>query len=395
MRRHVVALLVAGLALGPVGPHVPAHAQEPSYECAVPVPAKAPVPTARQAEYRAGLHALATGAGVKVAVIDTGVAPHEELPRLYAGPDFVAPDSPDAHLDCDLHGTVVAGVIGSRSAGIAPGAELVSIRQSSAHYRRQDDAAAGTLESLARAIEAAVDEGARVINASVVSCVPPGIAAGLNTRALDAALRRAEEAGAVVVAAAGNAGDTGAGCQPGDVVYPAHSHSVVSVGALEAPHTPAGYSLPGQLSAPGSVPIGLSAQGWASGRATGDGRGGSAPFQGTSFAAPIVAGTAALLLEREPDLSPAQVRARLARAAEPGTGFIDPQVALALPGTAAAPTPRQVAATAPRPEPSDAPRRLGLLAAGVLGGAFLICCLAGLGLQRRLPRESRALREQA
>ena len=100
------------------------------------------------------LRKFATGAGVRVAVIDTGVAPHPEITHLRAGRDFVAAD---ALHDCDNHGTAVAGIIAGRTLGIAPDAEIISVRQTSAHYRDVD---AGNLQTLTDAIHNALDEGA-------------------------------------------------------------------------------------------------------------------------------------------------------------------------------------------------------------------------------------------
>ena len=105
--------------------------------CAVGAPAGETddIHTSEASEARSQLHRLATGAGVKVAVIDTGVAGHPQLNQLSGGADFVTPDTPEPFKDCDAHGTVVAGIIAGTDAGIAPDAEILSIRQSSAHYR--------------------------------------------------------------------------------------------------------------------------------------------------------------------------------------------------------------------------------------------------------------------
>ncbi|CAM3875124.1 S8 family serine peptidase [Corynebacterium frankenforstense] len=283
-------------------------------------------------------HGLATGSGVIVAVIDTGVADHPRLGGVVPGADLVTPDAPDPLRDCDGHGTVVAGVIAARPSeqdalvGIAPGARIVSVRQSSAHYRSPAGPGAagaqregsGTLGGLARAIHEALDQGARVINASVVACVEPRRAAGMDTGSLDEALARAEAEGAVVVAAAGNAS---ADCPPGSVVYPGHAETVLTVTALADEHRLADYSVaagPGSLAAPGTVAVGLDPGG--AGLATGvtDPESGTARgFEGTSFAAPVVSGLAAALIERHPEASPALLRAHLRQAAQPPHGAVD------------------------------------------------------------------------
>lgn len=306
MRRLIIATFIAL----PVA--VPAHAQE--LQCAVPAPAGPPERTQELNE----IHRIATGEGVKVAVIDTGVSRHRELPRLTAGDDFVG-DEP--FHDCDAHGTAVAGIIGGVSNGVAPGAEILAIRQSSGTE-------GGNLETLEKAIHNAVDEGARVINMSVVSCVDPEV--DVDTRGLRGALDRAERHGAVVVAAAGNATSD---CEPGARVYPAHLPTVLAVGARADSHTLADYSLPvpegqKQLSAPGKPGIVLSAdgRGWAAG-VTGQRRD-VQRYEGTSFAAPVVSATAALLAQRYPEASPKQIRGIIEGSAQHGGGAVDPLAAL-------------------------------------------------------------------
>lgn len=322
------AALGAVLAWGScVLPGPVAAAREPDTACAVAAQAPAgPQPSAQYSEYRTRLHSFATGAGVKVAVIDTGVAAHPQL-HVSPGADFVTPEEPDPLRDCDLHGTVVAGVIAGKELGVAPDAEIYSIRQTSSHYRapaaessEAERAGSGTLASLAAAIEDAVNADAKVINVSVVSCVPQDAAARVDRAGVDAALRRAEEAGAVVVAASGNA--TAGGCEKDDVVFPAEAETVLAVGALATPHDLAEYSIAAPLSAEGSVPLALEpGGGWATGK-------GDATFQGTSFAAPLVSGTLALLVQRYPGDSPAQLRQRIIDSAEPGHGVVDPLTAV-------------------------------------------------------------------
>ena len=203
------------------------------------------------------------------------------------------------------------------------------MRQTSAHYRQEaEDSTTGSLDTLARAIDDAAAAGARVINISVVSCVPPDVAAQVDTSRLDRALAHAEDSGAVVIAASGNA--SSGSCEMGDRVFPADSPTVLSVSALADSHELADYSLNSadgpHLAAQGFIPLALNpAGGWADGKEDTDG---TAQFHGTSFAAPVVSGTAALLAQRFPDDSPAALRKRLEDAAEPGHGFIDPLTVL-------------------------------------------------------------------
>lgn len=298
----------------------PAAAQAQDVACTHPVPVPGPDPD--PAGSPSGLHRIARGEGVRVAVIDTGVADHPHL-AVEAVADLVSPGAPDPHLDCDGHGTVVAGVVNQ----IAPEATILSIRQSSAHYRQVDGSATGTLESLATAIHRALDAGAQVINTSVVSCLDPGVL--FDARPLYDALHRAEAEDAVIVAAAGNAGTV---CKPGMVVFPAHEETVLSVAAVHPgdPYSVADYVMPGaeHLSAPGLVTVGLSpaGHGWASGVVNAQGQ--EVGFEGTSFAAPVVSGVAALLRQRHPHDSGAQIRDRIHQAAQPGHGFVDPHASL-------------------------------------------------------------------
>ena len=370
-RRAFVGL--AGVCGAVLTAPVPVATAQPEHSpCMVAVDSAPPVATPQQADYRRRLHRLATGAGVKVAVIDTGVAPHPQLPRLEDGPDLVG-ESTSLH-DCDFHGTIVAGVIAAADTGLAPGATILSIRQSSAHFRRDPNAdpGAGDLETLSRAIEEAVQAGAQVINVSVVSWLPPPTAAGLDTGRLDSALARAEEAGAVVIAAAGNAG---AGCDPGDVVYPSHASTVVAVAAVDSPHELAEYSLPGAVSAPGLVPVALGLSGGWSRAKLAPSDTSAQPLMGTSFAAPVVAATAALLRERHPDYSAAQIRGILLASAE-ANGYVDPLSAVSYVGTS--PHGRRHGDAAPVIVPtaqsaqSGAPRRLALLVGALTLAALLL-----------------------
>lgn len=317
---------------------LPPAALAQDLECAVGAPSvetdeTAPVLSPAQEDMRR----LATGAGVKVAVIDTGVSLHPQLKNVSAGADFITPGAPEPFTDCDVHGTVVAGIIAGEETGLAPEAEILSIRQSSAHYRTPVAQAdeelppgAGNLETLTHAIHNALDERAGIINISVVSCVEPALAQRVDTKGLEEALGRAEHEGAVVIAAAGNASHD---CPAGSTVYPAHFPTVLTVGARSDAHTVADYSLPVPdgatlLTAPGDVPFALAPgnAGWSTGVA-GD-RGAVEPFAGTSFAAPVVSGTAALLKQRYPDARPAQIRGIITASSEPHGGAVDPLRAL-------------------------------------------------------------------
>lgn len=305
-----------------------------------------------------------TGLGQKVAVIDTGVFEHPYLAgRLTGGGDYVQADG-DGLQDCDGHGTEVAGIIAAKPTdpkvgfrGIAPDAEIVSIRQSSANFQFQDPATnqtfnAGNLGTLAKAIMRAANSGATVINMSVDSCRP--VSAGPIAepeKQVQAALRYAvEQKNVVVVASAGNLpeGD----CKEQNsadpenptwlVIPPWFSEYVLSVAAVQRDGQVAEFSINGpwvSVAAPGTEIISLDPASANLANQSVDEKGNAQPIQGTSFAAPYVAGLAALVRQKYPELSAKQVMTRIkTTAAHPaangghdnlvGNGMINPVAAL-------------------------------------------------------------------
>jgi subtilisin family serine protease len=223
-----------------------------------------------------------TGAGVKVAVIDTGIDyTHPELSPNYAGGwDFVNED--DDPMDDHGHGTHVAGTVaavynGAEIVGVAPDVELYALKV-------LDDTGYGWWSDVIAALEWAVDNGIQVTNNSYAGDVAvdpnePELAA------LRAAFDSAEAAGVLHVAAAGNSGNAdGTG---DNVSYPARFESVVAVAATDQSDNRASFSGTGpavELSAPG-VSIYSTTRG-----------GGYGLDSGTSMASPHVAGTAALVI---------------------------------------------------------------------------------------------------
>lgn len=305
---------------------------------------------------------LTRGAGQRVAVIDTGVAPHRQLHNLVAGGDYVFRG--DGTQDCDGHGTFVAGIIAAATdpghdnfSGVAPEATVIGIRQSSAKFGPSADSSHtgfGDVETMAKAVRTAADLGASVINISSVACVPAE--SGLNDRALGAALAYAVDVkNVVVVAAAGNTGSTGQCPQQSPqptwdtssvAVSPAwYDDYVLTVGSVNADGAPSTFTLPGpwlDIAAPGEAVTSLSLLGDGTVNCLGVGND-SRQLSGTSYAAPVVSGVAALVRSRFPTLTARQVMQRIKVTAHHPAGGWDPFVgngsvdALAAVSTDAAP----------------------------------------------------------
>lgn len=347
---------------------------------------------------------LSRGAGQRVAVIDTGVSPHRLLPRLMGGGDYVF--TGDGTQDCDGHGTLVAGIIAAaadsgvdRFTGVAPEAAVIGIRQSSAKFGPAGDptqTGIGDVETLAKAVRTAADLGASIINISAVACERLG--AALDDRALGAALAYAVDVqNAVVVAAAGNTGD-GQPCPAQDaqagwgdatvVVSPAwYDDYVLTVGSVTAAGVPSAFTLPGpwvDVAAPGEAVLSLSPVGDAMANTVG--RQATTPIYGTSYAAPVVSGLAALIRSRFPAWTPRQVMDRIkATAHHPpggrnnlvGSGVIDPLAAVSTDAPPAAnpggTAPAVVPVTLPPPPPPESGgRRTALHGAAVLLAALVL-----------------------
>lgn len=353
------------------------------------------------------------GAGQKVAVIDTGVTRHPRLPRIAAGGDYVSRS--DGTDDCDGHGTLVAGIIAAQPserdafAGVAPESSIIAIRQSSSAFEpkdrknKEDDnptvgSGFGTVQTLAYAIVRAVGLGATVINISEVACGSAG--SNLHDKQLGAAVKYAFDRNVVVVAAAGNLTANSQCAQQNPPPNPAapalggwdtvttvaspawYSPYVLSVAAVDSRGgAPAAFSLAGpwvSVAAPGTSILSLdSARGSERLVNAQEGEKGLVSVDGTSFAAPYVAGLVALVRAKFPELGAAQVMDRITRTAHaPGTGrdntvghgVIDPVAALThqLPATQIDwDEPHAVAAPAPQPTADHRPRTVALIGAAV------------------------------
>ncbi len=276
----------------------------------------------------------ATGAGVDVAVVDTGMVPVPALAapgKVIQGPDFSdqAGNPRFAHLDTYGHGTHVAGIIAgddpqSGFRGIAPGARLINIKAAG-------NDGSTNLQAIVAAVAWTVahrdDHGLHIRVLNLAFGTPP---TRYQKDLLAYALEQAWKAGIVVVTSAGNDGTK----HPG-LTSPAYDPFVLAVGADDLAGTPAvgddvvpDWSSRGDgvrnpdVVAPGRSIVSLRDANSALDLAHPEARVGDNLFKGsgTSQAAAVVSGTVALLLERRPDLSPDQVKALIAASADPLTG---------------------------------------------------------------------------
>jgi len=319
------------------------------------------------------------GYGIGIAVIDSGITPwHDDFAGEIAGSqrvdqfvDFV--NGRPAAYDDYGHGTHVAGIIagngfdssGARS-GIAPAAHLVVLKV-------LDGSGRGRISDVIAALDYVVSNkvalNIRVVNLSVAT----GVYESYNIDPLTLAAQRAVNAGIVVVAAAGNNGRSPQGIsQYAGVTAPGNAPWVLTVGASShmgtvdraddtmAPFSSRGpgaieYNAKPDLVAPGIGIESLSAPS-SSFYAT------DAPYllpgtvptsylpylslSGTSMAAPVVAGTVALMIQANPDLTPNEVKAILQYTSQvyggydpltEGAGFLDAKGAVDLAQFLAAP----------------------------------------------------------
>ncbi|TDB82139.1 type VII secretion-associated serine protease mycosin [Micromonospora sp. KC721] len=393
----LAAVLLTGLptlAVSSVTPAGAAPAQVAAPLCSTPLaPARpvAAVPWAQQRYAPERLAPLADGAGITVAVIDSGVdRRHPQLGgRVLDGADFLDPGG-DGSRDCAGHGTGVASIIaagpavGVAFAGLAPQARVLPVRVSEQQVveGRESGRTVGAAD-FARAIRWAVDQGADVLNLSVVLYA--------DDPAVREAVAYASRRDVVVVAAAGNLHGSG---DPRP--YPAAYEGVLGVGAIGPDGTRADFSQTGpyvDLVAPGSDVL-MAAPGQGHHRA-----------EGTSYAAPFVAATAALVRQYRPDLSAAQVAQRILDTADPapgdsrgdeyGAGVLNPYRAVTDTGPGSAVTPGGPSALpADQPDPAllaqqarrAAARERALLVAGFTGAAVAAAVLLALVLPRAARR---------
>jgi serine protease AprX len=300
------------------------------------------------------------GAGVTVAVVDSGVALHPDIQTMTAAVDVVgnaapAAAPPETSVDPYGHGTHVAGIMvgtgaqsGGTLRGIAPEATLISVRV-------LGDTGSGQASDVLAGIQWIQDHhaeyGIRVANLSLGHPIFEPAADDPLVEAVDALW----DAGVVVVCSAGNRGRSGFVT----VTSPCNSRKVITVGATNDVRTgPIGddrlatYSSRGpttfdlvakpDLVAPGNRIVSLRSPGSFMDLLLPERRVAFDPanpgiqdyyeMSGTSMASPVVAATAALMIQQEPTLNPASVKARLMMSARKaafgnplssGAGYLD------------------------------------------------------------------------
>lgn len=291
---------------------------------------------------------ISKGAGITVAVIDTGVTPVPDLrPNLLRGHDFVpgsrSPGTGQVNTDPEEHGTEIASLIagtGVHVTGLAPQAKILPVRDLLENFLGSSNAVS------VKAIRYAIAQHVAVIN----------ISQGRWGRSPDvaAALAEAERADIVVVASAGN--DSAA-----RIDYPASTPGVLAVTATNKRRRLAFFSNKGpqaSLAAPG---VSIYADNNLDRQVL---------VQGTSMAAAYVSAAAALVRAAHPTWTAGQVIRDLVGTADPGVGqvpgqrddrygygIVDPLKALRAPAPAKTtnPLPGAVAfAASARPSPTAA-----------------------------------------
>ena len=237
-----------------------------------------------------------TGTGVRIYVIDTGInAAHTN----FGGRASVGYDATGGNgVDCNGHGTHVAGTAGSSTYGVAKGATIIGVRV-------LDCAGNGSYSGIIAGFDWVTANHVKpaVANASL---------GGPASTALDDAVRRMHNAGVTVALAAGNENEDACTESPSRVLAEA-----IVVGASTRTDTRASYSDYGScvdIFAPGS---GIVSTWYTSSTAT-------ATLDGTSMASPHVAGVAALYLQGNPTATPSQVQSAVIGSATLGklTGLV-------------------------------------------------------------------------
>ncbi|GFN37158.1 S8 family peptidase [Tepidimicrobium xylanilyticum] len=254
------------------------------------------------------------GKGITVAVIDTGVAPHEDLIKPYSRiigfKDFI--NNKDKPYDDNGHGTHVAGIIAGNGysskgkyRGIAPESNILAIK---ALDKQGGGSTSTVIAAISYVIETKEKYKTKILNLSFGSPANNDY----NKDPLCKACREAEKAGIIVVAAAGNSG-------PGErtILSPGVSPNVITVGAADDKRTidpfddeVASFSSRGPTKEGVEKPD-IVAPGVNINSLSNDTLNGYKVLSGTSMATPLVSGAVALLLEKHKDLKSTDIKERL------------------------------------------------------------------------------------
>ncbi|MGZ8421164.1 MAG: S8 family peptidase, partial [Allosphingosinicella sp.] len=247
------------------------------------------------AAYNAG----ATGRGVKIGIVDSGINPN--LPEFAGKIDPASRDVAASRgiVDQEGHGTAVAAIAaaardGVGTMGVAFDSTILSFNTSDPTDCDEEDGCNHSDPDIAEAIDLARQNGAKVINISLGGADPSG--------AVNSAIARAAAAGILVVLSAGNSGDESGGENPeGFALSASAAGNVIIAGAME----------PSRLIADFSNKAGTGASRYLTAigvdiRAP-DHTGRTFLWSGTSFSAPVISGAAALLASAFPNLTGQQI----------------------------------------------------------------------------------------
>jgi Subtilase family len=354
------------------------------------------------------------GAGVTVAVLDTGVYPNQPdlTGSVITGPDYTGSQQVPGGLYWGIHGTAMASLIAGHGhgaghsqgiIGVAPAAKILSVRvtlESTDPMLADATVAAGLPAAIAHGIKYAVRHGAKVIDLPLDPVTAAGAPGSGGSRAEQAAVGYALAHQVVLVAPAGD--DLTPGLDP--VNFPASYPGVISVGAFDSTFIKAPFSSQRPYVTLTAAGVGVIAAAGPSGYTL---------VSSTSAASAVVAGIVALIRAQFPSLTPAQVtkaltsstvyRRRGGQTFGSGAGTVDAAAALAAAASinaavtaSASPASTAPAATAPRApavHSTSSGLSKSLISGAYLAGAvfvLLVLAIFGWGLLRR--RRARAAR---